>query len=70
LLADQQERHEAEIKRIESRHTAEIERMIHQHEHEINRLQGAYRAASDALMEKVAMVLVANRRRPWWRLLG
>ena len=54
----------------EAAHAAEIVRLHGQHVSEINRLQAAYKAASDALVEKVATVLVAQRRRPWWRLLG
>ena len=70
-------RHTAEIERMtrqmaerEAQHREQLDRLTAQHSQEISRLERAYKAASDALMEKVATVLVANRRRPWWRLLG
>ena len=37
------------------------------HHAEVARLEAAYRAASDSLMGKVAALLLAERRRPWWR---
>ena len=58
-LSEKDTQHRAEIERIEARHSAEL-----------SRLERAYRAATDALMERVATVLVANGPRPWWRLFG
>ena len=49
------------------RHQIEIERMSRQHQAELVRLERAYRSANEALMEKVTMILLAERRRPWWR---
>jgi hypothetical protein len=48
-------------------HRAELERQETRHLAELARLEAAYKAAADNLMGKVAAVLLAERRRPWWR---
>jgi hypothetical protein len=48
-------------------HRAELERQESRHLAELARLEAAYKAAAVSLMDKVAAVLLAERRRPWWR---
>ncbi len=67
LLAQQQAAHVAVLAAIEQRHQAEIARLESRHTAEIGRFAQAQAAAIKVLMDRVGAVLLANRRRPWWR---
>ena len=58
-LSEKDAEHRAQIERIEARHAAEL-----------IRLERAYKSATDALMNRVSAILIANRPRPWWRWFG
>ena len=53
--------------RVEHRHQAEITLLEARHTAEIGRFAQAQAAAIKVLMDRVGAVLLANRRRPWWR---
>ena len=57
--AEMRQQHQQELDRAEGRHKAEIQR-----------LENAYKSAMNALMDKIATVMLVNRPRyPWWRRL-
>lgn len=65
-LERQIERERQEREKQEQRHAAAMEREKAQHLAELTRLERAYKAATDAMLERVAAVLVANRPKRWW----
>ena len=70
FLERQIEQERAAREKLEERHVAALDREKAQHLAEIKRLEAAYKAATNALMERIATVLVANRRRSWWHWFG
>ena len=63
---------ETALNRQQAAHESALDRADRQHQAEIIRLSQAHRAGVNALMDRVAALLVERReRRPWWaRLFG